>query len=384
MSRWGDQTVQDLGDELDTLTSGRTFDIANDRYEVVRSFGHGQTSSAVKLVRKTVGDKTELFACKAIPRKQGETARNIPLEVHILRDILPRNERLCAIVDYFPDPYGVFMMEFCDGGDLQKLANRYFKQELDIPESFLWHVFLQVAEGLAYIHQGYGQTEIPKNEWSSVIHADIKLDNLFLKWRAGANYNEDYPDIKIGDFGLSIITKERTDEAPYIYRAGTAIYQPPERPQVTFKADVWALGAVIHCLCHGKPPLESLPSKYEYNSYNCRYWSSMPWCKRVARPVTDQYSGKLQYLLNRTLEHDLLERIESDILAATLRAIVPEILEKRTPLDPQAAMPILEQRYDTPPRRDCQQECRDQLEEVDNCYRISAPPASMDPNGETW
>ncbi|KAI4103204.1 MAG: hypothetical protein L6R37_003960 [Teloschistes peruensis] len=88
-------------------------------------------------------------------------------------------------------------------------------------ESFIWHVFLQLAEVLAYIHHGrdqrYPKTQLPKKDWISVVYRDIKPYNVLLRRNtasdnpahAAAYDKEPYPNIILADFGVAIRARLR-------------------------------------------------------------------------------------------------------------------------------------------------------------------------------
>ncbi|MCJ1382715.1 hypothetical protein MMC17_005828 [Xylographa soralifera] len=353
------QNGSDLADRLETLPVEKDFLLGNDKWVIKKIFDHGPTSAAVKLVYNH-GRNTELLICKAVLRE--ETTQQVPKEVRILLDVLPRNERLCRILEYFPAPDNVFLMEFCDGGDLERLSARYRKIDQFFPESFLWHILLQGAEGLAYIHHGHGQTAVPKHKWRPVIHADIKPENIFLQWRPGCNLDTDYPDLKIGDFGLSIIVNERTDEPPYSYPAGTHGWKPPEQPLVTFAADVWSLGAVIHYLCHGREPVE----------YPASGRNPITASIREVIPIGRYYSRSLVYWFDQVLEKDPVKRIDSAILADSLAGIVPVLLTRREPLNAWAARRTIDQ-GSTPPRQNWPRDSQDQEPLAEDFFHSDEP-----------
>ncbi|MCJ1284267.1 hypothetical protein MMC26_003598 [Xylographa opegraphella] len=318
-----------LSDRLESLGPGEDFLLGNDKWVIKKSFRHGPTSAAVKLVYK-YQYTTELFVCKAVAQR--ENNQEVPTEVRILLDVLPRNERLCAILEYFPAPDNLFLMKFCNDGDLERLATRYRNINRLFPESFLWHVLFQGAEALAYIHHGRSQTAVPKYMWRSVIHADIKPENIFLQWRPGSNPDTDYPDIKLGDFGLSLIVEEHILGLPFIYSPGTDSWRPPEQPWISFEADVWSLGAVIHYLCHGSEP--------ERRALNRRHGLAT---ERDVMPIKRYYSNGLQHWYDRVLEQDRLKRIDSAVLADSLAGIVPVILKGKIPLHSWAACRPMDQ-----------------------------------------
>ena len=79
----------------------------------------------------------------------------------------------------------MFVMEVCGGGDLLTYVRRRRKLKEDVAR----HLFKQIITGLRYCHS------------KSVLHRDIKLDNILLTSQG---------HVKICDFGVSkLITKPK-------------------------------------------------------------------------------------------------------------------------------------------------------------------------------
>jgi 5'-AMP-activated protein kinase, catalytic alpha subunit len=100
------------------------------------------------------------------------------------------------------------VMEYADGGDLLQ----YVKKKGKLSDEEARELLLQIVYGLAHIHS------------RSVIHRDIKLDNILLDKNRKP---------KICDFGVSkIITKSQKIEE----QCGTPAYLAPEiiRNQVIY------------------------------------------------------------------------------------------------------------------------------------------------------
>lgn len=72
-------------------------------------------------------------------------------------------------------------MEYCDRGDLEQFIGR-MSTEL-IPESRIWKFFIQMCQGLSYLHG------------KNIVHGDIKPQNILLTAK-------DY-ELKLADFGIS-------------------------------------------------------------------------------------------------------------------------------------------------------------------------------------
>jgi serine/threonine protein kinase len=75
--------------------------------------------------------------------------------------------------------YVCLVVEYCEGGDLQNLMDKYPKKIL--PEGDIITYMIQICEGLAYLHEKH------------IIHRDLKPKNIFVKQNL----------LKIGDFGFS-------------------------------------------------------------------------------------------------------------------------------------------------------------------------------------
>ncbi|XP_073264780.1 G-type lectin S-receptor-like serine/threonine-protein kinase SD2-5 [Populus alba] len=107
-------------------------------------------------------------------------------------------------------------------------------------------IILDIAKGLAYLHEECRQT---------IIHFDIKPQNILL----GPNFNA-----KISDFGLSKVIDEGTGQVQVSMR-GTPGYIAPELcklppGRITEKIDIYSFGIVLlEIVCARKNVDHSLP-----------------------------------------------------------------------------------------------------------------------------
>lgn len=131
-----------------------------------------------------------------------------------------------------------FVMDFCDGGDMNAyLLSR--KPSRKTNTSFM----LQLGSALAFLHR------------NQIIHRDLKPDNILISQaRSPAGSTE--PTLKVADFGLSKVcsTSGLNPEEPasvnkcFLSTAcGTDFYMAPEvwEGHYTAKADIFALGVII-------------------------------------------------------------------------------------------------------------------------------------------
>ena len=292
-----------------------------DSYDEIQHIGEGG-QGACSLVRRS--RDSQLLVLKA--SSEPKISRGTPIEIRILRDLLPPHQRIASLVDscIFPDHTELYF-EYCDGGDLQDLIDQYCDHMTQIPESFIWHVFIQMAEALAFLHYGWSLQERRPftrsiSPWRRIIHRDIKPANIFLKFRRHHHWQSGYPDIKLGDFGLAAVTAD-PDHTADSY-CGTFAWQPPELPEATAKGDVWSLGAVVHALAHeGEPPLADPPWWRGWSARgDMARWDQTPQARQPT-PITGDYTPTLDRWMMKCLRLVPEQRVTSMELVADMAPV---------------------------------------------------------------
>ncbi|KAL9008881.1 MAG: hypothetical protein Q9173_006040 [Seirophora scorigena] len=257
--------------------------IKDETYKFIRNIGVGGQGHC-DLYQNTRNGK--YLVCKIMKTHAGDTSSSVPREATILMEILDSHRRIIDLQAYaYSSSRTTFWYEWCPKGDLQDLIDAYTKRRAKIPESFIWHAYMQLADAFAYIHTGYDRLTYdgtgPPRNFKPIVHRDVKPPNIFLKpGRSGAMY----PDLVLADFGLAT-TKSKSGESGIM---GTPAWQPPEIPVHTPQGDVWSLGACIHVMATGSPPLSSAPRGWKDGD-----WLEQPQARMVADLKKFGYSRHL-------------------------------------------------------------------------------------------
>ncbi|XP_053960688.1 neither inactivation nor afterpotential protein C isoform X1 [Anastrepha ludens] len=136
-----------------------------------------------------------------------------------------------------------FVMEYCSGGTAVDMVNKLVRLERRMREEHIAYIIRETCRGAIELNRNH------------VIHRDIRGDNILLT-KDGR--------VKLCDFGLS-----REVDSTFGKR-GTCIGSPcwmaPEvvtalsakEPEITSRADVWALGITTIELADGQPPFADM------------------------------------------------------------------------------------------------------------------------------
>ena len=128
-------------------------------------------------------------------------------------------------------PYMV--AELMEGGDVEGLLKDAEDGRLPLEKAI--SIAVETCRGLEFAH-GRG-----------IVHRDLKPGNVWLTEDGTA---------KIGDFGLAVAT-DRSRLTQEGMMVGTVSYMPPEQAmggEVTARADLYSLGAMLYEMVCGRPP----------------------------------------------------------------------------------------------------------------------------------
>ncbi|KPK03350.1 MAG: hypothetical protein AMJ56_19275 [Anaerolineae bacterium SG8_19] len=209
----------------------------NGRYQIEALLGRGGMGSvyrAIDLVQNRV------VALKFLDLYRGEQTEmaltRFQREFRVLTRLNhPRIIQAYEFGTYDGTPY--LVLEFLDG---TTLTNEIATGPLPRARSLL--IASQICDPLAYLHT------------QAIVHRDLKPDNLMLM-PADGDLAES--GIKLMDFGLvhqADLSLQLTQDGLVL---GTVAYMAPEQAQgfpVDFRADLYALGAILYQMVTGQPP----------------------------------------------------------------------------------------------------------------------------------
>ena len=207
----------------------------DDNYIKLEFIGKGQGGTLVNKVKSLINK--EYYALKKITvdynnEKQNECNKN---EIEIFKTLNHPN-LIKYVTSYIKKGTLNIIMEYADGGDLTNQIKKYKNENKKIEEDLIWYWFLQICQGIRYMHS------------KKIIHRDIKCQNIFLT-------KENI--VKLGDFGISKVLEHTYDfsKTPL----GTPYFLSPEicsGSKYNFKIDMWMLGCVLYELTTFRKPFD--------------------------------------------------------------------------------------------------------------------------------
>ncbi|PQE31937.1 NEK kinase protein [Rutstroemia sp. NJR-2017a WRK4] len=174
-------------------------------------------------------------------------------------------ESWCEL-DILGDWRFLHVFELCDAGTLYDITSEFIMRNTFPPETFIWRVFEQLFDALAFLH---GEHPLYKNDPNfrqsrSTVVLDIKEDNIFFKWPQQRTEHY-YPDLKLGDFGSCVHLPVGGQRESNLY---SVVSEPPE-DMISAKYDVWCAGSMIFFMAKlGFRPNMPTPPNWDPTSRN--------------------------------------------------------------------------------------------------------------------
>ncbi|KAK7977209.1 hypothetical protein PG988_004699 [Apiospora saccharicola] len=105
----------------------------------------------------------------------------------------------------FADPGVKTTTRYNNGGSLEELIQKYRRLGQHVPETFIWHVTVELGKALMYLWQGPRNDVVP---WVSIRHRALTAENVFVNYestKSGARFangtpRNAFPQIVLGNF----------------------------------------------------------------------------------------------------------------------------------------------------------------------------------------
>jgi serine/threonine protein kinase len=213
--------------------------------------------SSQPIFRGLSGNSTkQLHAIKIIQNYEEVVAKRNAREVEALLHLRERHPNVVQL-EAFASTAGHQLMYYMysDADSLNSLIQGFQIKHQIIPEAFIWHVAAQLVKAVNFIQN---PPPCERCRRGPMIHVDIKPENIFLTWPDKKNHNV-YPTVQLGDFGLALVLTKGNTQMKLNEFTGTVPFAAPEQIKqfiYSKKTDIWGIGAVLHSMIHGIPPIQ--------------------------------------------------------------------------------------------------------------------------------
>ncbi|XP_071830684.1 serine/threonine-protein kinase 33-like [Apostichopus japonicus] len=250
-------------------------------FGVVKTATHLETGKkwAIKIVNK---EKAGSSAVVLLEREVAILKKvNHPNIIH-LEEVFETSKRMYLV------------MELCSQGELNSL----YKEKEALPEEEAKAVIKRLAKAVSYLH---------KND---IVHRDIKLENILLS--TNPSNPEDKLNIKLTDFGLSVVKGGVGSDSMIQSMCGTPMYMAPEvidNQGYSQQCDVWSIGVLAYMLIGGNPPFSG---RDEDSLYENIRKGELDFTTNIWKEVSTEAKNAIQGLLkvdpaHRITVHELLD-----------------------------------------------------------------------------
>jgi serine/threonine-protein kinase len=219
------------------------------KYRIDRVVAEGGLGIVLAATHLQLGQRVAIKYLKPFAAAQKPAVERFVREAQLASQIKSDHVVRVHDVGTLDDGGPYIVMEYLEGVDLARVLDAG-----PLPISTAIDYVLQACDALAEAHA------------IGIVHRDLKPGNLFLARRAAGS-----SIVKIIDFGISKVAPTRSPSGTWEHVTtageifGTPVYMSPEQlrsaTRVDQRADIWALGVVLHELLTSTMPFngESVP-----------------------------------------------------------------------------------------------------------------------------
>ena len=252
-------------------------------YKKLQLLGEGRFSTVYEAQNRITDIMRAMKIIKKEKHYSEEDEKEVINEVNILKTMDHPN--IVKLFEFYSNEkqYSI-IMEYCKGGKLNTEIRNY----APFDEKYSAYIMYQIFSAINYCHN------------MNIIHRDLKPENILIVNR---NKKNNYPNIKIGDFGMSKMVEKDSLQNKIV---GTIYYVAPEviLKKYNEKCDIWSCGVIMYVLLSKKPPFggyteEEIISNILKGVYD------------IEKPPFDKISKNALDLIQKLLNKDINKRISA-------------------------------------------------------------------------
>jgi serine/threonine protein kinase/ABC-type branched-subunit amino acid transport system substrate-binding protein len=213
--------------------------VLKDTYQVRRKIGEGGFGAVYEGLQQPLDRRVAIKTLRPGLERNPDLVKRFFREARLLSQI--SHPHIVQVHDCGNTADGIFflVMELLEGQSLTEVV-----PPGGLPFSTVAELFVQICAGVGEAHR------------RGLVHRDLKPANVFLTW-----LHDGTPQIKVLDFGLARQVGVDTNITQMGAVLGTPGYASPEQISGEVdpdgRADIYALGALLHFLASGLPPYRS-------------------------------------------------------------------------------------------------------------------------------
>jgi eukaryotic-like serine/threonine-protein kinase len=255
--------------------------VLKDTYQVRRKIGEGGFGAVYEGLQQPLERRVAIKTLRPGLERNPDLVKRFFREARLLSQI--SHPHIVQVYDCGNNENGIFflVMELLEGQPLDRLV-----PPGGLPFETVCGLFAQICAGVGEAHR------------RGLVHRDLKPANVFLTWQS-----DQTPQIKVLDFGLARQVGVDTNITQLGAVLGTPGYASPE--QITGeadpdgRADIYALGALLHFMAAGQPPYRP-PSAGATQAILARQLAGPPGPEDLA--LLDRHHPGLRAVVLRALD----------------------------------------------------------------------------------